>query len=219
MRLVRPRRFDPGPDDERELLARLRAGDEAAFTELFDGAFQGLYRFALSRLDGDVELAKEVAQAAFCKAFEKLDGYRGEGAIFTWLCAICRFEISAHFRRRHREPPESEVAGRRPDAAEGAAAPAGGWSGAPDDPEQQLLRGEVARQVHAAVDGLPTHYGRALEWKYAEGLSVREIGDRLGMTTKAAESLLGRARIAFRAGFEQAPLLAVRPAGRGEGRP
>jgi hypothetical protein len=48
---------------------------------------------------------------------------------------------------------------------------------------------------------------------------VREIGDRLGMTTKAAESLLGRARIAFRAGFEQAPLLAVRPAGRPEGRP
>ena len=45
------------------------------------------------------------------------------------------------------------------------------------------------------------HYGDALEWKYLEGLAVREIADRLGLTAKAAESLLARAREAFRDGF------------------
>lgn len=190
--------------DERALVDRLRAGDEAAFEELFDDSFQGLYRFALRRVGGDGELAKEVAQAAFCTAFEKLDGFRGEAPLFTWLCAICRSEISHHFRRRKRlaTRPE-EIEGTAGEGDEGAPA---GEAGAvsPDDPEGHLLRGELARQVHETVDRLPPRYGRALEWKYGEGLTVAEIGARLGTTTKAAESLLTRARVAFRTGFTRA---------------
>lgn len=190
---LRRREHGPG-SDERALVVRLRAGDEAAFKELFDGWFQSLYRFALRRVGGDSELAKEAAQAAFCTAFEKLGGYRGDAPLFTWLCAICRSEISHHFRRQKRiaplleEPADLETAG--------SAVVADG-----DDPEDQVLRGELAWQVHETLDGLPGNYGRALEWKYGEGLTVEEIGVRLGTSTKAAESLLTRARIAFRRAF------------------
>jgi RNA polymerase sigma-70 factor (ECF subfamily) len=185
--------------EERALVARLRAGDEAAFQELFDGWFLRLYRFALRRVDGDSDLAKEVAQEAFCTAFDKLGGFRGEAPLFTWLCAICRSEISRHFRRQRRMQPFEDPGERgRADTAatELAALPASG-----DDPEDLLLRDERAWQVHETIDRLPFHYGRALEWKYGEGLSVEEIGVRLGTTTKAAESLLTRARAAFRKGF------------------
>jgi RNA polymerase sigma-70 factor (ECF subfamily) len=69
------------------------------------------------------------------------------------------------------------------------------------DPERRLLRGEVARQVHEAVDRLPLRYAQALTWKYSDGLPVTEIARRLGVSAKAAESLLTRAREAFRAHF------------------
>jgi RNA polymerase sigma-70 factor (ECF subfamily) len=52
------------------------------------------------------------------------------------------------------------------------------------------------------LDRLPANYGDALEWKYLEGDSVESIGRRLGIGTTAAQSLLARARIAFREGLE-----------------
>ena len=64
-----------------------------------------------------------------------------------------------------------------------------------------LQRKETARLVQVVLDRLPDRYGDALEWKYIEGLSVAEIAVRLGVATKAAESLLARARTAFRDAF------------------
>ena len=63
-------------------------------------------------------------------------------------------------------------------------------------------RDEAARLVRAVLDRLPANYGDALEWKYLEGHSVEAIGQRLGIGTTAAQSLLARARIAFREGLE-----------------
>jgi RNA polymerase sigma-70 factor (ECF subfamily) len=60
----------------------------------------------------------------------------------------------------------------------------------------------LKRLVHAVLDRLPNRYGEALEWKYVEGRSVEEIGDRLGIGHTAAQSLLARARVAFRDGLE-----------------
>ncbi len=186
----------PQPDDA-ALVRRMRAGEEAAFDDFFAGNFHGLYRFALARLDRDHELAKEMAQATLCKAFEKLSSYRGEAPLFAWLCAICRFEITAHFRRQRREPPRVtlpeevlEVAGALDSLALELA-----------DPESQALRREVARLVHLTVDHLPQRYAQILEWRYADQLAVGEIAARLCVTYKAAESMLSRARQAFRDGF------------------
>ena len=67
--------------------------------------------------------------------------------------------------------------------------------------EATMQRREVARIVQLVLDRLPGRYGDALEWKYIEGLSVAEIGQRLGIPTKAAESLLARARASFREAF------------------
>jgi RNA polymerase sigma-70 factor (ECF subfamily) len=71
----------------------------------------------------------------------------------------------------------------------------------PEDPETTLRRRELSSLVQRTLDHLPSRYGDVLEWKYIQGLSVSEIADRLGLGYKAAESLLTRARAAFRDAF------------------
>ncbi len=175
----------------------MRDGEEEAFEQFFEAYFHPIYRFALARVGQEVELAKEMSQATLCTAIEKLGTYRGEAALFSWLCSICRFEITGHFRRARRSQPEIHL------LEEGTmlrgvleSLPAG-----LDDPESELLRRELARLVHIAIDHLPAHYGQILEWKYSDDLPVKQIAAQLGVTPKAAESLLTRARQAFRDGF------------------
>ena len=70
-----------------------------------------------------------------------------------------------------------------------------------EDPQDSMKSEQLRRLVQAILDHLPTRYGDVLEWKYIQGLSVKEIATRLGVAPKAAESVLSRARVAFRDGF------------------
>ena len=180
---------------DRALARRILGGDEAAFQELFDRFFPRLYRFALARLDGDRDTAQDVVQQTFCNAIERLESYRGEAALYTWFCQICRNVLADHWRGRQRRedrlvPLEDQADVRT--VLESLTAPAG------DSPEFSAWQGDVRRVIEAAVDGLPGHYGDILEWKYIDGLTVQRIAERLGQSPKAAESMLGRARAAFR---------------------
>ncbi len=186
--------------DEQQLLRRMLAGDERAFSEFFNEYFARLYRFALPRLNGNADVAQEVVQATLCKVMRRLDTFRGEAALFTWICQICRHQIADYLRenRRHTERvvliDDSPAVQAALDAIQ-----------APDEerPEQHYGRGQTAALVRAVLDRLPARYGDALEWKYVEGLSVEEIGARMGVGTTAAQSLLARARVAFRDAIEQ----------------
>jgi len=174
------------------------AGDERAFTEFFDGYFPGLFRFARARMDRDDDAAEEVVQATLCAAISKLSTYRGEAALFTWLCTFCRHEISAYYRRTQRDHAAVRLVEDDPDVAAALEA----LSAASDaGPEAMVRRDETARLVHVLLDRLPPRYATVLEWKYIDGLSVKEIAERIDLSAKAAESLLTRAREAFREGF------------------
>src|SRR5687768_14454821 len=90
--------------EEKALVERMLAGDEAAMEEFADGYFPGLYRFALARLGGDTELTREVVQTTVCKALAKLGTFRGEAPLLGWLCACCRYEIRMGFPSTPRPP-------------------------------------------------------------------------------------------------------------------
>ena len=172
----------------------MRAGEEAAFSEFVERYSRALYRFTLARLDGDRDLTRETVQSVITKALGKLDTYRGEASLLTWLCACCRNEVLMHLRRRRAAPWRVEL----DDGVE----PAPGFHvQRPRDPERVLLRREETHLVHVALDTLPSHYAQALEWKYVERAPVVEIAARLGIRPKAAESLLTRARQAFRRSY------------------
>lgn len=180
---------------DRAVARRILGGDEAAFRDLFDRFFPRLYRFALVRLERDPEAARDVVQQTFCNAIARLDDYRGEAALYTWFCQICRNAVADHYRRRQRGAAQVVLIEDQPDARaflEALAAPA--W----DEPETGVWRQQVQRLVEATLDALPGRYGDVLEWKYIDGQSVAEIAERLHVGPKAAESLLTRARDSFR---------------------
>jgi RNA polymerase sigma-70 factor (ECF subfamily) len=174
---------------DRKLVRRLLSGDERAFTEFFDTYFPALFRFALARLDRDEDAAEEVVQATLCAAIPKLSTFRREAALLTWLCTFCRHEIFAYYRRTQRERRMVPLLEDEPHVA------------AALDAFAAASRDETTRLVHVLLDRLPPRYAAALEWKYIDGLSVKEIAERLELSAKAAESLLTRARDAFREGF------------------
>jgi RNA polymerase sigma-70 factor (ECF subfamily) len=181
---------------ERALVRRMIAGDERAFEEFSDTHLPALYRFALNRLHGDRELTREIVQSTVCKAIAKLATFRGEAALMTWLCACCRTEIATYYRGKMRAPLQVELVDELVvyETTLSQAHPFG--------PEETFERKQGAELVHLALDQLPPHYGKTLEWKYLDNLSVKEIAKRLSLGPKAAESLLTRARESFRDRYE-----------------
>jgi len=182
-----------------ELIAAMLRGDEVAFRRFFEGFFPRMYRFALPRVGGDPDAAKEVVQAALIKAMRNLAGYRGDAALFSWLCQICRRQIVDHLRANQRHANRLvlvEDSDEMQAVLESIAAPAG------DEPAQGYSLEETRRIVQSVLDRLPNRYGDVLEWKYIEGRSVEEISLALGVGQIAVQSMLARARIAFRSALE-----------------
>ncbi len=185
--------------DDRELVRLMLEGNERAFSEFFATYFPRIYRFALPRLNRNEDTTKDVVQTTLIKAIRNMASFRGESAMFTWLCQICRREIADQVRSQRRFAgkvvliEDSEEVRLALESIEASAA---------DDPLRRYDGAELKRLVHAVLDRLPGRYGEALEWKYVEGRSVEEIGDLLGIGHTAAQSLLARARVAFRDGLE-----------------
>jgi RNA polymerase sigma factor (sigma-70 family) len=204
--------------DDLGIVKRLLDGDEAMFRSVFDGCFPRLYRFALARLDGDTEEAKDVVQQTLGKAFERLDSYRGEASLYGWMLTICRNALIDRARRRSARPPLTLVGSDDvvESIAEALSAPES------EQPEQRAARHELLLIVQQTLDYLPSHYGNVLEWKYVEEASVNEIANRLSIAPKAAESLLTRARHAFREAIvaieDSADILPFSAATSGKGR-
>ena len=180
---------------ESELVRRMLGGEEGAFDEFFADYFPRLFRFAVLRLR-DPDAAEDMVQASLIAAVRHLSSWRGEATLFTWLCTICRREISAWEKRTSRGVSVS-LAEDDP----GLRAALDSIAAAADAPDAGLARADAGRIVQLALDHLPPRYSRALEWKYLEELSVDDIAGRLQCTPKAAESLLTRARDAFREAF------------------
>ena len=180
--------------DDKRLVKQLLAGDQRAFDRFFEDNFARLYRFAMVRLSDDPEGAREVVQIVLTRAVRKMHTYRAESALFTWLCAICRNEISDWLSKQGRYRDHIVLVEDLPEiqaAVDSFQAPL------QDSPERHYQRVEVLRLIQVALDRLPANYGNVLEWKYVEGHSVKEIARRLEIGTEATQSLLARAKRAF----------------------
>lgn len=175
------------------------AGDERAFNAFFAEYFPRVYRFVLPRVNKDGDLAKDVVQATLVKAIRNLSQFRGEAALFSWICQIARHQVSDHLRALRRHHQRVVPIDDDPDvmaALDSIAAPSS------DEPAHRYDADETRRLVQSVLDRLPNRYGDVLEWKYVEGRSVEEIGQLLGVGQIAAQSMLARARTSFREALE-----------------
>lgn len=190
-------------EEDRLLVERLLAGDQAALRQFFDEYFDRLYRFAYARLRGDAALAEDAAQNTLARALRGLKGFRGEAGLFSWLATICRNEIADLVEKAARTRAESlDVAGGARDAAHAVAAPESAG-------EQARAAGERLRVIRQVLDELPGRYGEMLELKYIEEWDVERIARRAGLSFEAAQSQLQRARLAFRSALEARGLSAA----------
>ena len=87
-------------DDDAELLARWRAGDAEAGNALFERHFDAIYGFFARKLNGDVS---DLVQQTFAALTEGRDRFEGNASVRTYLFAIARHQLYAHYRQRRRD--------------------------------------------------------------------------------------------------------------------
>jgi len=166
---------------ERGLRDAVLAGDERAWRTLYDESFAGLYAYVLWRCAGLRDRADEAAQETWLTAVRRIGRFNPEtGGFAGWLRGIAANVLRNQIRRDRLR----RMSGRLPDLADD--------SGRLRDPARQ------AERIAIALSALPDRYEAVLRAKYLEGRSVADIALEVGETSKAIESLLSRARQAFR---------------------
>jgi RNA polymerase sigma-70 factor, ECF subfamily len=168
-------------------------GDQRVLHAFYDEYFPKLYRYAARRMKSSRDI-DEVVQSALTIAARRIETYRGEATLLAWLIQICRHEVSKHYTLA--ASYEATIAFVDDDllraAVESLEAPSH------DEPESAARRSELVARVQMALDELPGRYADALQLKYFDGFSSKEIAAKLGIGDEAVQSLLARARRAFR---------------------
>lgn len=179
---------DGDPWREQALRDAVLAGDAKAWRQWFDAHFERLAAYVRWRCSGLRDLAEDVLQETWLVAVRRLRAFDpAKGAFFDWLCGIASNAARSAIRSRVRQTSRirSLVPGDDAPAADTAEAR------------------EKAECVAAALAALPDHYEAVLRAKYLDRLTVDEIATARGESPKAVESLLSRARQAFRDEYEK----------------
>jgi RNA polymerase sigma-70 factor (ECF subfamily) len=183
------------PLSDRELVARLQAGDRTAFRELVRRHQDKVYRLAL-RLTRDESRAQDAMQDAFLQVFRKIGQFQEQSAFTTWLYRITVNAALMRMRseKRHNETSLDEASPRYNDSGE-IAEPVDDWSSAVDD---EAANRELAKHAAVAVDALPETYRSVFVLRELEDLSTEEVANILDLTVPTVKTRLHRARLALR---------------------
>ncbi len=168
------------------LVARCRSGDLAAFEELYVAHAGRLYSVACRMLGNPAE-AEDQLQEIFLAAHRKLDSFRGEAALGTWLYRLATNHCLDHLRSRVARTNERTGA---LDAEIGDSLP-----GQPCLAEQTIARLDLERALAQLPDGCRA----AFVLHDVEGLEHREVADVLGIAEGTSKSQVHKARLRLRA--------------------
>ena len=173
---------------DRELVSRIRGGDEDAFRGLFR-RYAPSARALAQRVVRQPNLAEDIVQEAFLSIWESPDGYDPErGSVRSWLMTTVHHRAVDAVRRE-------EAHRRRVDEA------AGDTVILVEDPADQVVEEVGLPQERAAIltalDGLPAEQRQVIELMYFDGLTQSKIADRLQLPlgTVKSRTLLGMRRL------------------------
>jgi RNA polymerase sigma-70 factor (ECF subfamily) len=199
--------------DESELLAALRAGDEAVFSRVVNDWSRPMLMLARGFVSTEAS-AEEVVQETWLAVIKGLDRFEGRSALRTWVYRILVNTAKSRGVKEHRALPWSSVAG---DDAGPSLDPAlfqiageaypGHWRAAPsawpDDiaVEGSVLAGEVRRELRTVLEQLPERQRIVLTLRDVLGHTSDEVCDMLQISQANQRVLLHRARTAARAGI------------------
>lgn len=198
---------------EAHLLARLREGDEAAFTALVERHYGTMLAVAQSYVKTRA-VAEEVVQEAWLGVLKGIDRFEGRSSVKTWIISIV---INTAKTRAVREARTVPMASLAPEGEEAAVEPErfrsatdafpGHWWSYPRDwrelPEDALLERETLEVVRAAIEALPDAQRIVVTMRDVAGCTSEEVCRTLGVTEGNQRVLLHRGRSRVRAALER----------------
>ena len=185
--------------DDRQLIRRLQVGDEEAVRELAERYSHRIFQMALRHMKNR-EDAEEVTQDVLMKVYRKIDKFRGDAALSSWIYRITFNTAMSRLRTRRAEraadAERERVRAHDLDAAESPSPrqPAD-WSHMPDE---ELLRGQLLEAVADALPRLPEIYRVPVVLRDIEGLTTEEASTRLRVKDQTLKSRLHRGRVMLR---------------------
>lgn len=166
--------------EELKAIERVLEGDNDAYRVLVERYHKGLINHLYSVV-GEREVAEDLAQEAFIKAFDKLETYNPKYAFSTWLYKIGTNKAYSHLRKR-RHLPLFDAEQHSSD----------------QDVEDEVERREQQRRVRASVARLPNHYRAVVSLYYWRGLSYEELALAVDAPVGTVKTWLHRAKSELR---------------------
>jgi RNA polymerase sigma-70 factor (ECF subfamily) len=174
-----------------ELVDRARGGDPEAFRELVVRHQRRVYAVALGIVK-DRDLAWDVSQDAFVRVHQHLSEFRDEASFATWIHRITA-RIAIDVLRKERPSRRSDVADV-PEPVLQEAAPGVLATALGTNPQETVLRRELAGRLSEALGQLPDVHRTVLVLREMDGLSYEELAERLGIPRGTVMSRLFHAR-------------------------
>ncbi|MGA8027447.1 MAG: RNA polymerase sigma factor [Bryobacteraceae bacterium] len=179
--------------DEAALVARAKAGDMSAFSDLVKHYDRRVFRMAKQITQNDDD-AEDVLQETFLKAYTHLDSFQGNSKFYTWLVRIAVNEALMKLRKRRsdRTVPLDEPIDTGEDEMVREIAV---WD---ENPEESYSREELAGILDQAIQSLKPAYRTVFILRDIEELSIEETAEALNLSISAVKSRLLRARLQLR---------------------
>jgi len=172
-----------------KIIAEVLLGKKGSATKFYRDYAPKIRRYLMAKLpEAEVE---EILQDTFLSAFDSLSLYRGESSVSTWLVAIARHEVADFYRKKYVRVAVENTSPLFDNMVSDILSPEFEWE-----------KKKMERRFFSAYRVLSKQYQDVLSYKYELSMSVREIAVRMEMSFKATESLLFRARAAFREEYE-----------------
>jgi RNA polymerase sigma-70 factor (ECF subfamily) len=189
----------PIPTADQALLARLQSGDERALADLADAYSSKIYQLAFRYLRNK-EDAEEITQDVLFKVYRKVDAFRGDAQLSSWIyritfnAAMSRLR-TARYQRAQAEDrraaaatdEDGSVTARTPDVAD--------WS---DMADERVLRTQLRQRVFRAILALPAIYRAPVMLRDIQGMSTEEASAMLKVKDQTLKSRLHRGRLILR---------------------
>jgi RNA polymerase sigma-70 factor (ECF subfamily) len=176
------------PDEA--LVDLARHGHREAFRHIMQRGNQRLFRVARAVLNDDDE-AEDTLQDAYAHAFARLDGFRGEANVLTWMTRIVLNEAYARLRRRKPTVDVEQIEATQQDEGRVLAFPSRYGI---EDPATHAARAQLRELAEHAIEALPEPFRVVFVLREMEGCSVEETAAALGIRAETVKTRLHRAR-------------------------
>jgi RNA polymerase sigma factor (sigma-70 family) len=182
-----------------ELVACVLAGEREAFRHLMTRSNQRLFRVARGVLNDDAE-AEDAVQSAYVDAYARLDSFRGEASVLTWLTRIVLNEAHGRLRQRRATVDVEQLDLAQMEPGRVLAFPS--RTGA-DEPAAAAAREQVRKLLERAIEQLPEPFRIVYVMREIEECSVEETALALELRSETVKTRLHRARRLLRAALHE----------------